>query len=126
MIENKPNDNKPKTLYTPQTVVISDKRELYRSYMPFIKGGGLFIPFNEEITPAKIAPGQKILVVFSMLGSKDKVPISSGIVVWINRGGTHKGFGVRLGDDASMKSLRENIENNIAEFMVKKEFTYTL
>lgn len=37
----------------PQTLIINDKKELYKSYMPFIQNGGLFLPFNDEITPEK-------------------------------------------------------------------------
>lgn len=114
--------------YRPQTVVINDKKELYRCYMPFVKGGGLFIPFNEEITPNKIAPGQKILVVLTILENKDKTPIS-GKVVWISRGGVHKGFGISFGEGANnsaMKSLKDHIEASISEFTLKKEPTYTL
>ncbi len=108
----------------PQTIVITDKRELYRCYMPFIKGGGLFIPFNEDVTPSKISPGQKIFIVFSMLENKNKVPIN-GKVVWINRVGNIKGYGVAFGESAAMKSLKESIEANIADLMAKKELTYT-
>ncbi len=109
----------------PQTVVILDKKELYRCYMPFITGGGIFIPFNDEVTPQKIAPGQKMFIVFSMLENKQKIPIQ-GKVVWINKSGLTKGFGVAFGDSAPMKALKENIENNITELMAKREPTYTL
>ena len=108
----------------PQTIVINDKRELYKCYMPFIKGGGLFIPFNGDVTPDKIFPGQKIFIVFSMLEQKTKTPIH-GKVVWINRGGMFKGFGVSIGETPAMKALKDNIENNIAELLSKKETTYT-
>lgn len=109
----------------PQTIVINDKRELYRSYMPFINGGGLFIQFNEEITPSKISPGQKIFIVFSMLENKQKIPIQ-GKVVWISKSGIVKGFGVSFGDSPPMKALKENIESNIVELSAKKEPTFTL
>jgi type IV pilus assembly protein PilZ len=108
----------------PQTIVISDKKELYKAYMPFILGGAIFIQFNEEITPNKIQPGQKIFIVFSMLDNKQKIPIQ-GKVVWVNKSGLAKGYGVALGDSAPMRALKENIENNITELMAKKEQTYT-
>ncbi|NCP98118.1 hypothetical protein GW796_07335 [archaeon] len=109
----------------PQTVIINDKKDLYRSYMPFISGGALFIHFNEEVTANKISPGQKIFIVFSMLDSKQKIPIQ-GKVVWINKFGITKGYGVALGDSPPMRALKENIENNITELMAKKESTYTI
>lgn len=109
----------------PQTVIISDKRELYRCYMPFITGGALFIPFNEEVTPNKVFLGQKMFIVFSMLENKQKIPIQ-GKVVWISKTGITKGYGVAFGDSAPMRALKENIENNITDLMAKREPTYTL
>lgn len=109
----------------PQTVVINDKKELYKCYISFIKGGGLFIPFNEDVSPTKIFPGQKVFVVFSMLENKQKTPIN-GKVVWINRFGSNRGYGIALGDNLPMKALKDNIENHIADLIAKKEPTYTL
>lgn len=119
------NASSPSTAMRPQTVIINDKRELYRCYMPFIKGGGLFIPFNDEMTAARIVPGQRVFILFSMLESKQKIPIN-GKVVWINKGGASKGYGVALGETPPMRTLRDNIEANIVELVAKKEPTYTL
>lgn len=109
----------------PQTVIIADKKELYKCYMPFISGGGLFIPFNEEVTPNKIFPDQKVFIVFSMLDNKQKIPIQ-GKVIWINKYGINKGYGIAFGDSLPMKALKDNIENNITEMLAKKEPNYTL
>jgi type IV pilus assembly protein PilZ len=113
------------TSIRPQTVVINDKKELYKCYMSFIKGGGLFIPFNEDVSPTKIFPGQKVFVVFSMLENKQKTPIN-GKVIWINRSGSNRGYGIALGDNLPMKALKDNIETHIADLMAKKEPNYTL
>lgn len=108
----------------PQTVVITDKRELYRCYMPFIAGGALFIPFNEDVTPNKISSGQKMFILLTVLDGK-KVPIQ-GKVCWINKSGLNKGYGVSFGDSAPMKALKEHIESNITDLMAKRDPTYTL
>ena len=52
----------PSVILKPQMLSITSKAELYRCYMPFIKGGALFIPFNDDITPAKINPVDKIIL----------------------------------------------------------------
>lgn len=109
----------------PQTVNITDKKELYRCYMPFIKGGGLFIPFNDEVGPNQIFPGQTIFVVFSMLDIKGKTPFS-GKVIWINRGGMQKGYGIALGNNPAIKALKDSIELSISDLMQKKDATYTI
>lgn len=112
------------TSIRPQTVIINDKRELYRCYMPYIAGGALFIPFNEEVTPNKITPGQKMFILLSILESKQKIPIQ-GKVVWISKTGINRGYGVSFGDSVPMRALKENIENNITELLAKREPTYT-
>lgn len=109
----------------PQTITIMDKKELYRCYMPFIKGGGLFIPFNEEVGPNQITPGQTIFVIFSMLELKNKTPFS-GKVAWINRAGLQKGYGISFIPTTQTKALKETIEVAILDFIQKKEPTYTI
>lgn len=108
----------------PQTVIIADKKELYKCYMPFISGGGLFFTFNEE-TVNKVQPGDKVLILFSMLEDKRKTPIS-GTVIWVNKSGLHRGYGVSFANNASHKSLKESIEAQIVELGIRKEPTYTL
>lgn len=108
----------------PQMIAINDKKELYRCYMPFIKGGALFIPFNDDVTPAKVQPGQKMFLILSLM-DKQKIPVN-GKVVWINRSGMLKGYGVAFGESNAMKALKETIENQIAELTIKKEQNYTL
>jgi type IV pilus assembly protein PilZ len=117
--------NPQSTTMTPQIVSISDRRELYKCYMPFIKGGGLFIPFTEDMNQSKLVIGQKIFLLFSMLDSKNKVPIH-GKVVWIQKGGIYKGYGIAFGDTPAMKSLKDSIEEQISDLLAKKEPTFTL
>lgn len=119
-----PNSNSMPTI-PPQTVIINERRELYKCYMPFIKGGGLYIPFNEQLTADKVFLTQRIFILFSMLDEKRKIAIN-GKVVWINKNGVNKGYGISLGDAAPMKALRQTIEANILEFVAKKEPTYTI
>lgn len=83
------------------------------------------MPFNDEITPEKVTPGQKILIVFSMLDSKQKTPIQ-GRIVWISKNGMNKGIGVAFGDTPPMRALKDSIEANIADLIAKKEPTYTI
>lgn len=62
-----------------------------------------------------------MFIVFSMLDSKQKVPIQ-GKVIWVCKQGINlKGYGVAFGDSAPMRALKENIENQITDLMAKKE-----
>lgn len=107
-----------------QNIHIADKRELYKSYMSFIKTGALFIPFSDELSPAKISLGQNIFIVLTLLDSVKKYPIP-GKIVWISRSGAIKGFGFAFGESSQSKILKDHIENLIIDFKMKKEPTYT-
>ena len=54
----------------PQSVVINDKRDLYKSYMPYIKTGGLFIPFNNENVINTISINKKAFILLNILNKK--------------------------------------------------------
>lgn len=112
-----------------QTLIIHDNKELYRRYMPFLKNGGIFLNFNEDINPQNIFPGQKISLSLT-LPNKDKIPVQ-GKVVWINVSknqsqGFPQGYGISFIENVTMKSLKERIEVDISEFGTKRETTYTL
>ena len=49
----------------PQNITIEDKKELYKCYLPFIKEGGLFIPFNDEVGPDNVYPGMTVLILLA-------------------------------------------------------------
>lgn len=57
--------------------IINDPLELNLSYMPFIEGGGLFVPTSEYF-----ALGAEVLIHLQLPGKKDSVKIQ-GRVVWI-------------------------------------------
>lgn len=107
----------------PQTVIIPEVIQLYRCYMPFIERGGLFIPFNQDVTPENITPGQKIFVILTML-KNNKIPIP-GVVVWINPTGKFKGYGIQFPDNSASQHLVEAIQEVIKPLQDKKEPTYT-
>lgn len=108
----------------PQSVLLTDRKELYKCFMPSIKTGGLFVLTNNENILNKIQPKQRIFILLTYGDQKQKTPIN-GTVVWINKDGINKGYGVSLGDSQLMKSLKESIQNQIAEYTIKKESTYT-
>lgn len=56
---------------------IKDKDTLYRSYMPFLTEGGLFIPTNR---PYEL--GDDVFVILTLMEERQKFPIT-GRVVWL-------------------------------------------
>jgi type IV pilus assembly protein PilZ len=101
--------------------VIRDPVELNLSYMPFIVGGGLFVPSFESF-----ALGDRVLVDLLFPGKKDSLRIE-GKVVWItpNNALHHvlPGIGLQLvGSNA--QSNRAQIESNLDRSMEVGGYTY--
>ena len=76
------------------SLVIKDRNALYTAYMPFLKGGGLFIPSNK---PYKL--GDEVFMLLTLIDSKEKVPVA-GHVVWVTPqnapGGRAPGIGIQF------------------------------
>ncbi len=76
------------------SLVIKDRNALYTAYMPFLKGGGLFIPSSK---PYKL--GDEVFMLLTLMDSKEKIPVA-GHVVWITPqnapGGHASGIGIQF------------------------------
>lgn len=72
---------------------IPDKEVLYQSYMPFVEGGGLFIP-----SKLNVKMGEEVFVLATLPEQSQKIPLT-GKVVWISQkqnGIRPQGFGIQL------------------------------
>lgn len=72
---------------------IPDKATLYASYMPFVVGGGLFIPSKQ---PVKM--GEEVFVLATLPEQAQKIPLT-GKVIWISQkqnGIKPQGFAIQL------------------------------
>lgn len=73
---------------------IEDKRQLYNSFMPFIKNGALFV-----CTEKTYMLGDEVFLLIKLLDEPEKYPII-GKVVWITpncaQGGRAPGIGVQF------------------------------
>lgn len=90
-----------------------DRLFLYKSYMPFVKNGGLFIS-----TSHRHDLGSEVFVMVKLPQEAESERMSVvGRVVWITRnGGVNKpaGIGVQLADMPENAQVRERIERLIA------------
>lgn len=97
--------------------------QLYKSYMPWFKNGGLFIPTSKRFTM-----GQKVLMMVVLPESREKYP-AAGVVSWItpqnSTGHKKAGVGVEFTDDEGI-ALRYRIDGLLREQLEKGEPTYTL
>jgi type IV pilus assembly protein PilZ len=90
---------------------IREKAILFAAYMPFLKGGGIFIP-----TTKHYRLGDEIFMLIGLMGDTNKIPVA-GKVVWITPAGTQankaQGIGVQFGEDEGGVAAR----NKIAELL---------
>lgn len=105
------------------SLAIKEKAALYAAYMPFVKGGGLFIPTTR---PAKL--GDEIYALVSLLDDPNRLPIP-GKVVWITPTGAPgrgQGIGVQLAQNEAGEQARARIENLIGGALKAARPTHTL
>lgn len=105
------------------SLAIKEKAALYAAYMPFVKGGGLFIPTTR---PAKL--GDEIYALVSLLDDPNRLPIP-GKVVWITPTGAPgrgQGIGVQFAQNEAGEQARARIENLIGGALKAARPTHTL
>ena len=97
--------------------------QLYRSFMPFLKNTGLFVP-----TRKRYLMGQEVLLMVQLPGLKEKFS-AAGEVVWVNpenaAGHKKQGVGVEF-TDGNGATLRIRIEGMLVEQLKSDAPTYTL
>ena len=103
---------------------IDDKQELYRCYMPFLLGGGLFVP-----TKKRFRLGDEVLVVLTLMG-EERMAIP-GRVAWLTPQGTTKssanaGVGVQFQDTAEGEQAQSRIASELAGMLDSDRPTRTL
>ena len=103
---------------------IKEKAALYASYMPFIKGGGIFIP-----TTRSYGIGDEVFMLLALMDDPIKLPIA-GTVVWITPPGAQnskaQGIGVHFKNDESGIEARRKIEGLLGGVMQSTRPTHTL
>ncbi|CAG1020407.1 hypothetical protein DOJK_00310 [Patescibacteria group bacterium] len=104
---------------------IKDKATLYAAYMPFVIGGGLFVPTSKEYTM-----GQEVFVLLHIMEESDRLPIA-GKVVWKTppNSEAHRvsGIGVQFNtkDEKSIQA-RNKIETYLAGALESEKATHTM
>lgn len=104
------------------SLTIKDKAVLYQSYMPFIQGGGLFIP-----TPKAYKMGDEVFMLLSLMDEAEKLPLA-GKVVWLTPKGAQAnrpaGIGVQINDPDNV--VQRKIETYLAGSLESDRPTHTL
>lgn len=105
------------------SLTIKDKSALYAAYMPYVKGGGIFVPSNR---PYKL--GDEVFMLLTLMDSKEKIPVA-GHVVWITpngaQGGRTAGIGIQFSEKDS-GAARSKIETLLAGHLNSERPTHTM
>ncbi len=103
--------------------VLNDLMELNLSYMPFITGGGLFVPTDKQL-----CLGDKVLVDLQ-LPQKEKMISIDGKVIWITpKNALHHvlaGVGIQF-DGPNAKEAKKVIETYLDKKVELGGYTYGL
>jgi type IV pilus assembly protein PilZ len=104
-------------------LTIKDKSALYAAYMPFITGGGLFVP-----TKKKYKLGEEVFMLLRLLDNTEKLSIA-GTIAWITpqgaQGGRAAGIGVRF-DAKDSGEARNKIEALLGGALNSERPTHTM
>src|SRR5271169_553556 len=103
---------------------IREKAALYAAYMPFLKGGGIFIPTNR---PYQL--GEEVFMLLSLMDDPQRIAVQ-GKVVWITpdgvQGNRTQGIGVQFTNDDIGASARAQIEQVLGETLASNRPTHTM
>lgn len=89
-------------------LTLSDKMSLHRHYMPFLKGGGLFVPTSKTFNI-----NDEVFVLVQLPEENEKRPVS-GKVSWLSMlchaSGRPAGIGVQLMETPENDNVRNRID----------------
>jgi type IV pilus assembly protein PilZ len=111
--------NKPGVL----SLAIKEKSALYAAFMPYIKGGGLFIPTNKAY---KI--GEEVFMLLSLVDEPVKFKVV-GKVVWTTptaSANRPQGIGVQFSEKDGGLEVRNKIESILGGTLKSNRATHTM
>lgn len=103
---------------------IREKAALYAAYMPFLRGGGIFIP-----TSRQYQIGEEVFMLLSLMDDPNRIAVQ-GKVVWITpegvQGNRTQGIGVQFTQDDTGGAARAIIEKILGESLASPRPTHTM
>ncbi len=116
---DKTNANRPGVL----SLAIKEKAALYAAYMPYIKGGGLFIPTSKQYNM-----GDEVFMLLSLLDDPVKLKVV-GHVVWIttaSQANRPLGIGVQFSEQDGGLEAKNKIETLLGGALKSTRPTHTM
>ena len=105
-------------------LAIKDNGALFNAYMPFVRGGGLFVP-----TTKRYNLGDEVFILLTVMEEKDRLPVP-GKVIWITPSGAQgnrmAGIGVQFNESSDGEAARTKIESILAGILTQERPTHTM
>lgn len=105
-------------------VTIKDRAALYNTFMPGIRGGGLFIPTSQNFRL-----GDEIFVLLHLAELNERMPVT-GKVVWVTPAGAGsgsvQGVGIQFNESSDNEAARSKIETTLAAMVNSDKPTFTM
>jgi type IV pilus assembly protein PilZ len=105
------------------SLAIREKAALYAAYMPFLQGGGIFVP-----TPRVAKLGDDLYLILTLLDDATKFAVP-GKVVWITPPGStgrQQGLGIQFAKNDAGEQVRAKIEELIGGALGSSRPTHTV
>lgn len=103
---------------------IRERTALYAAYMPYIKGGGIFIPTNR---PYRL--GDEVFMLLTLMDDPTKIAVQ-GKVIWITpeggQGNHTQGIGVQFTGDETGHAAKTKIEGILGGTLTSSRPTHTM
>ncbi len=105
------------------SIAIKDKQALYMSYMPFVNGGGLFVPTKKDYKF-----GDEVFLLVKIIDEIEPIQVS-GKVIWISPtgalGNKPRGVGIQFLGNEAANNVRI-IESKLGASMSLARPTHTM
>ena len=105
------------------SLAIREKGALYAAYMPFVQGGGLFVPTTRHANV-----GDDLYLILTLLDETTKFAVP-GKVVWLTPPGStgrQQGLGIQFGKTEAGEQVRSKIEELIGAALKSSRPTHTV
>ena len=117
--EQKEAANKPGVL----SLAIKEKAALYAAYMPYVKGGGLFIPTNKNFKM-----GEEVFMLLSLVDDPVKLKVV-GKVIWVSPSPVNnrpQGIGVQFSEKDGGLEVKTKIDSILGGALKSNRPTHTM
>ena len=106
------------------SLAVKDKQALFQAYMPYIKGGAVFVP-----TTKRYFLGDEVFLLLTLPESTERLPVA-GKVCWVTPSGAQgnrvAGIGVQFADTPEGETVKNKIEAILAGILTSDKATHTM